>query len=130
MVEIGRDSGELTAPQERAILALLSESSIRDAAKKAKVSETSLFRWLKEEVFSKAYFEARRLATSQTIAQIQQAGSEAVKTLRDVMKDKKATSGARVAAAKTVLEMSVKSVELEDLAQRVADLEKLSEGKR
>ena len=82
-----------------------------------------MFRWLKDKAFSNAYMQARREATPQALAQLQQAGSEAVETLRDLMKDKTATSGARVSAAKAVLELSIKAVELQDLAECVEELE-------
>ena len=123
-------NGNLSANQHRAISALLTEKSVCEAAKSAKVSTPTLFRWLKDEAFNKAYMEARRLATGQAIAQLQQASSEAVKTLCDVMKDKTATPGARVSAAKIVLELSIKAVELEDLAQRVEWLENHFEVKK
>jgi hypothetical protein len=109
-------SAELPTNQHRAISTLLSEPKICNAAKKAKVSEVTIFRWLKEEPFHRAYLEARRQATVQAIAQLQQAGGEALKTLCEVMKDKEVSASARVTAAKTVLELSIKSVELEDLA--------------
>jgi AcrR family transcriptional regulator len=116
--------GGLSANQQRAISALLLESSVREAAKTAKLSEPTLYRWLKDEAFKKAYLEARRLATGQAIAQLQQSSAKAVKTLCDVMDGATLQPGARVSAAKAVLELAMKSVELEDLAQRVAELEK------
>lgn len=124
MAEIGRETDKLTASQQRAIFALLTAPNIRDAAKQAKVSETTLFRWLRDEAFNKTYLEARRQAASQAIAQLQQCGSEAVETLREIMKDRQASASARVSAAKTALELSAKALELEDLALRVEELEK------
>jgi hypothetical protein len=128
MVEIGRDSDKLTANQQRAIAALLIEPNIREAAKAAKISETTLFRWLKDEAFDKAYMDARRHATGQAIAHLQQSSTKAVKTLCEVMDDTQAPTSSRVTAAKTVLELSMKSVEIEDLAQRLAQLESLYQG--
>ena len=61
--------------------------------------------------------DARREVTAQAIAQLQQIGSVAVKTLRGVMEDVTATPAAKVTAAKAVLEMSMKAIELEDLAE-------------
>src|SRR5690349_3398910 len=116
MRDIERQSAESTAKQQRATESLLSQSSIRDAVKQAHTSEATLFRWHHDEAFNRAYLEARRQATKQAIAQIQQAGGEAVKTMREVMKDKKANPSARVSAAKAVLEMSIRAVELEDLS--------------
>jgi ribosomal protein S15P/S13E len=114
----------LTAKQEKAVVALLSEPTIKSAAQLVKVSEITLIRWLREDTFKDAYQEARREATKQAIARLQQASSEAVDTLRDVMNTRSAQPGARVSAAKTVLELSIKAVELEDLAQRIEELEK------
>lgn len=72
----------------------------------------------------KRYKEARQEAVSQAIAQLQRAAGEAVKTLEQVMADTEASASARVAAAHTVLKMSLDAVELEDLAARVDQLER------
>jgi hypothetical protein len=115
----------LTAKQEKAVAALLSEPTMKSAAQLVKVSEITLIRWLREDAFRDAYQEARREATKQAIARLQQASSEAVDTLRDVMNSSSAQPGARVSAAKTVLELSLKAVEIEDLQTRVEQLELL-----
>jgi hypothetical protein len=120
----------LTAKQEKAIAALLSEPTMKSAAQLVKVSEITLIRWLREDAFRDAYQEARREATKQAIARLQQASSEAVDTLRDVMNSGTAQPGARVSAAKTVLELSIKAVEIEDMAQRLSELEKYIEGQK
>jgi hypothetical protein len=60
---------------------------------------------------------------SQSIARLQQASTEAVSTLREIVKDKKQPAPARVTAAKAILEFSIKAVELEDMAYRVAQIE-------
>src|SRR5688572_30105297 len=113
----------LTAKQEKAVAALLSEPTMKGAAQLVKVSEITLIRWLRENAFRDAYQEARREATKQAIARLQQASSEAVDTLREVMNSSTAQPGARVSAAKTVLELSIKAVEIEDIAQRLEAVE-------
>ena len=115
----------LTPKQEKAIAALLSEPTLKGAAQQVKVSEITIIRWLREDAFRDAYQEARREATKQAIARLQQASSEAVDTLRDVMNTKYLQAGARVSAAKTVLELSLKAIETEDLQARVEQLELL-----
>jgi hypothetical protein len=75
----------LTAKQEKAIAALLSEPTMKSAAQLVKVSEITIIRWLHEDAFKEAYREARREATKQTIARLQQASSEAVDTLCEVI---------------------------------------------
>lgn len=62
----------------------------------------------------------------QATAQLQQASSLAVKALRDIIQDAQASTSARVTAARTVLEIGFKAVEIEDLERRVAELEELA----
>lgn len=113
----------LTPIQERAIIALLSNSTMKRAALSVGVDETTLWRWLQDKDFHAAYMKARRDTVSRAIARLQQASSEAVNTLREVMKDKTAKGSERVSAAKAVLEFSIKAVEIEDMAERLAQVE-------
>ena len=46
-----------------------------------------------------------------------------------VIEDKEAPASARVTAAKTILEMSLKALECEDLEKRIAHLEEVVKGK-
>jgi uncharacterized protein YggE len=115
---------ELSRKQGEAIAALLTMPTITEAATRAGVGERTLFRWLQEDsTFQQAYREARRQAVQQAITRIQQATSTAVKTLESVMKNTKAPSSSRVSAARAVLEMALKGVEIEDLAVRISALE-------
>jgi hypothetical protein len=117
----------LTPKQTRAVLALLEYPTLKEAAAAVGVGETTLHRWIKEEAFKATYMDARREAVKQPIAHLQSATGEAVTCLREVMKSTRASEAAKVSAARAVLEMAIKSVELEDLAERVAALEKLAE---
>jgi hypothetical protein len=74
--------------------------------------------------------DARREAVRQSIAHLQSATGEAVTCLRDVMKSAKASDAAKVSAARAVLELAMKAVEVEDLAERLAMLEKLMADKK
>lgn len=116
----------LTAKQARAVLAMLEHPTLKDAAAAVGVGETTLWRWSQNSEFKTAYMDARREAVRQSIAHLQNATGEAVTCLRDVMKSAKASDAAKVSAARAVLEMAMKSVELEDLAERVATLEDLA----
>lgn len=113
----------LTPIQERAIVALLSNANTRTAAKAVGVDEATLWRWLQDQEFHAAYMAVRRESVSLSIARLQQSSTEAVNTLRAVAKDKQAPASARVMAAKAIIEYSIKAVEIEDLAIRVAELE-------
>lgn len=114
---------DITIKQEKAIAALLTEPTIQLAADKAGVGETTLYRWMKEESFDKAFKEARKSALSQTISRLQQTTTDAVNTLKSVMENEESPASSRVTAAKTVLEMAFKAYELEDLAAKVEEME-------
>lgn len=116
------NTSNLNLKQEKAIAALLSEPTVQQAAEKAGVGETTLYRWMKEEDFDKAFKEARRQALSQTISRLQQTTTNAVNTLKSVMDNEEAPASSRVTAAKTVLEMAFKAYEVEDLADEVAEM--------
>lgn len=120
----------LTRKQDRAILALLTSSTLQDAAKVAGIGEATLWRWLQQEDFQEAYQDARRQAVNQAITRLQQATGEAVETLRNIAKDDEAKDSARVTAARVILELAFKAVEIEDLTGRVEELERIAKEAR
>ena len=119
----------LTARQEKAIAALLSEPTVEKAAVKVGVGLRTLHTWLHDPAFADAYRAARREAVGQAIARLQQVSAHAVTVLVNVMTNTSTPPATRVAAAKSVLEMAVKAVELEDLAARLDALEQRMEMK-
>ncbi len=112
--------------QDKAITALLSCKTIADAAQQAGVSERSLYNWLSDETFQAAYRAARWQAAGQAIARLQSIASEAAEALQDVYSDKDNPASARVSAARCVLELSIKAVELENLEARITALEDIN----
>jgi hypothetical protein len=88
--------GKLTPVQERAIVALLSHANTRTAAKAVGVDEATLWRWLKDKDFHAVYMTARRETVQHALARLQQVSTEAVNTLREVMRDKTAKGSERV----------------------------------
>lgn len=109
--------------KEMLIIALLTETSIQAAAKKAGISHNSAINWLQDPDFQNSYREARRQAVAQAITQVQQAATLAVMTLKGVMVDEEATAASKVSAARTVLDTALKAIEIEDLAARIERLE-------
>ena len=73
--------------------------------------------------FKEQYRLARRAAVSQAVGHLQSACSVAVLALTDIAQDVTCQASDRVSAARTVLELAIKGVELEDLAARVEELE-------
>ena len=117
------ERGGLSRKQEQAIAALMANPTLEAAAGALKVNPVTLNRWLKHPAFQDAYRDARREAVTHAVATVQAATSEAVETLRAIMRDGDAPAGSRVSAARTVLDTALKAVELEDLVARVEALE-------
>ncbi len=115
----------LSAKQERALLALLDCGETKKAAGIAGVAEVTLWRWLQLPGFQARYRAARRQLVETAIAQLQSDCTIAVRVLREVAEDAEAPASSRVAAAKTILDQSVSAIELMDLQERIERLEDL-----
>ncbi len=113
----------LTPKQEAAIIALLHEPTVARAALTADVDERTLHRWLNEPDFARAYRHARRLAFSQAIAVALRFAPIAVNALAKIVTDSTVGASARVSAATALLRFNRESIELDDLASRVDELE-------
>lgn len=123
-------NADLNANQERAIVALINETSVARAAEVAGINQTTLHRWLKDDAFSTAYRHARREAFNQAIALTQRYSPLAVNTLAQVMMDQTASHASKVAAASAMLKFGREGIELDDLAGRVESLEQALGGDR
>ena len=110
--------------KEQAIAALLSHRNVEEAARAVGISSNTLLRWTKEPEFDAAYREARRTASRQSIARLQDALGAAVTTVLKIMLDSKVSAGTRLRAAEIVLAQTAKAIEIEDIDVRVAELER------
>ena len=109
--------------KEEAIIALLSQPSIDQAARVAGVGTRTLVRWMQTPEFKAAYHRARRDAFGQATARLQQASGAAVSTILRIMLDKDAPVASRLRAAESVVDHAAKAIEIEDIEARVAALE-------
>jgi len=115
--------------KEPAITALLSHSTVEQAADVAGLSPSTLYRWLKTEDFLESFRQARQETVKLAMVKLQQSTSSMVDVLVGIAKDESKPSGTRVNAAKTVLEASIKVVEMEEIIERLKKIEtKISEG--
>jgi len=115
-----------TTLQSKAICALLTASSVSEAAKQVGMGERTLWRWIKEvEEFQREYAAARRELVRHAIVQVQRNMGKAVAVLMEIIENAELPAGPRVTAAKTILEFGIRAVEVEDLEKRVAQLEAL-----
>lgn len=123
-------SDTLPAKQELALRAVISHPTLKEAALAAGVSETTLWRYMQDDAFSRRLREARREAVNHALIRLQRASSDAVTVLRDLMMKEDAPPSARITAARTVLDYSVRAVEIDELRTRVEELEEFIRAKQ
>jgi hypothetical protein len=121
---------KLRPKQEEAVIALLSNRSVEDAARAVKIAPRTLYRWLNEPEFDKAYRKARRTAFGQATARLQQMSGAAVATLGKMMVDQAAPPSTRVRAAECIISHAAKAIEIEDIEARVSELERAAEAQK
>ncbi|MBZ5600921.1 MAG: hypothetical protein LAO79_01290 [Acidobacteriia bacterium] len=110
--------------KEEAIAALLSHRSIEEAAKAINVNSNTLLRWLEVPEFRDEYRRARRQAVYQAIARLQQATGVAGVTVLKLMTDPNVPAAVRLRAAECVFAHAIRGIELEDIEERLAQLER------
>ena len=117
-----RNGSRLSWRQEKAIAALLSQSTVEAAASAAGVGTRTLERWLAEDEDFRAEFRrARWTLVDETVTHLHRAAHEAVQALRHNLAAESEAVQAR--AARSILELGFRAAELVDLEARVAALE-------
>lgn len=109
--------------QRAALAALLTSRTHKEAAAKCGLSESTVWRYLRDPAFAEHYRAARRVVVDQAVYTLQAEASDAAAVLREVSQDKQAPAAARVAAARVIVGLAFKGLELGDLQDRIVSLE-------
>jgi hypothetical protein len=111
--------------------ALACGATVENAARKAGVSERTVYRRLECPAFCEQLRQFRTDMVQRTAGLLTGAGMGSVKTLVDLQQDVAVPATVRRRSARDILEMGVKLRESADLEQRLADLEaRLAAGQR
>lgn len=111
----------LSRRHEAVIVALLAHPKIKDAARAANVSEATVWRLMQREDFQRRYREAQEKAFDGALGSLQGAATEAIATLQKNLGC--GVPATEVAAAKTLLDFTLKAREQFDYAARIRQLE-------
>jgi len=103
----------------------LTTDSVSQAANVAGVGERTLYRWLQEPVFLEQYRKARKTALDQAISTLQERSNAAARALVDIVEDQEMPPSTRVAAAREIIQASIKGVERDDFESRLEELERM-----
>jgi transposase-like protein len=121
------NAGKLGPKKERAIIALLSQRSVEEAARVIGVSTRTLYRWMKQLDFSAAYLDARKSVYFQSMSRLHQMANPAVTTLGRALVDPSTPMATKVRAADKILEHGANAIELEDIYTRLVKVERTAE---
>ena len=124
-----RTNAKFTRRKEALIAALLGQPSLARAAEACQTSERTLRRWLQDESFARRCRQERTRMPERTVNFLRQKSVAAVETLTGVATDKASPARARVSAARSVMELAITGAELQDLEQRIRELEELARDK-
>lgn len=116
-------SPELSSRQRRFVTAMLTASTIEEAAEAAGVCERTGYRYLKDPAVKSEIAEAMATVFEQVAWRVSRAMLEALETLVEINKDPDQSSLTRLSAAKTILDHGPKLREQAELASRLASLE-------
>lgn len=112
----------LTKNQLKVIPLILETKSITEGVKKAGISKTTFYEWLKAPVFKAEFVRQRQELVDLALHELKTSASEAVKVLRELLKAE--GEGVRLRTAQAILENVLKSIELENIEKRLETLER------
>jgi hypothetical protein len=101
---------------------LISHASVEDAAAASQISASTGWRYLRDETVLEQLRKVSRNVMRQSKALLQAASIESVQTLRTLLR-KAETESVQLAAAKTLLEMGLKVIEIDDIEERITAIE-------
>jgi hypothetical protein len=99
---------------ERAALAVLTSSTLREAAEALEISEATLYRIRQEEPFKAAMEAATSAIFAGAVSKMQAYAIDAVEMLHGIMNNVNAKDSSRVSAARALLESATKAYEKGD----------------
>ena len=115
----------LSRQQRRFALALATSRSVKGAASKAGIAERTAWRWLRDSGVRAAANQVLDAVLAEATHSAATRMTEALDTLATIMADAEAPCGSRVASARALLDIGLRSYEQLALVERVAALERL-----
>ena len=118
-----------TRAEGQFLAALLSSPSIAEAARYAGISERSAARWMADPAFRERLRSAQDEIVGHSLSRLKVSINESLDTLRGIMNNSDEPAGARVTAARVMLDNAIKVIETTDIIRRIEALEAAQETK-
>lgn len=120
----------MTPNKERALAALLTHATKKEAAEAARIDPRTMRRYFEDLDFQRAYRKAFGGMVEDAVRQSQQSLAPALATLREIVEDGEADAQPRISAARSLLEFSIKMTEQLDILDRLTELEAVVGGEQ
>ena len=114
----------MTPRKEKALQALLVSRTRVEAAAAAGIGESTLRDYMKDPEFMDRYTQAFGDMVRDATRQAQQTLSPALSVLQEIMENRDEQANARITAARSILEYSLKLCEQTDILEQLRELEK------
>lgn len=109
--------------KKAAVIALLSEKTLLEAAEKAKISERTLIRWKQEPKFAAAYQQAQEQVLDESLNHLRRSSLGFAKTIAELAQDTSLPGVVRLQAASRGLELLLRFHSMFDVERRLTQLE-------
>lgn len=102
----------------------MDSATLTEAAEKAGTTPRSIYTWLRTDAAFREAYNTMRANRLQAVADLTAANaSEAISTLKEIMADKDERAGARITAARILLDAYLRLTELTDFEIRLSAIE-------
>lgn len=120
--ERSQESETLTRRQRAVLPHLIAASSLEEGCRKARVSKTTVYVWLKERGFQAELKRLRQALVDEAFDRLKAGLTQAVDKLLELLQAE-GQLGIQLRAAQTLLDQGIRAVELQDLESRIETLE-------
>ena len=117
----------MTPNKEKLLAALLTSRSKKEAAAAAGIAERTMRTYFEDPEFCQRYREAFAGVIEDATRQAQALLMHALSTLHTVMEDEEIPAQARITAAKSIIDYSLKLTEQADILEQLRELERWKE---
>lgn len=121
--EMAENDRILTAAQERALSALLSERTIQAASEASGVPYRTITRWLQQKAFSREYRARLDTLVNDAASNLKKSLTGAVEVLQEIAENAEAPPNARISASRTLLDSGLRYIETLDILSRLEAVE-------
>lgn len=102
--------------------------TVKEAAQKAGISQSTATRLRKQEGFQKYLSGLKERIYSDTMKRVQVLSMDALDALKDIMQDNKCSDSSRVAAARFLLELGMEAYTKEKIVEEIESLKQMLKG--